>query len=40
MGRVTTEESLRPQSLMLTFLGDQVLDLALEPARADGRRAA
>lgn len=25
MGRVTTEESLRPQSLMLTFLGDQVL---------------
>lgn len=24
-GRVTTEESLRPQSLMLTFLGDQVL---------------
>ncbi len=25
MGRVTGEESLRPQSLMLTFLGDQVL---------------
>jgi len=25
VGRVTTEESLRPQSLMLTFLGDQVL---------------
>lgn len=25
MGRVTTEESLRPQSLMLTFLGEQVL---------------
>lgn len=25
MGRVTGEEALRPQSLMLTFLGDQVL---------------
>jgi phenylacetic acid degradation operon negative regulatory protein len=25
VGRVTGEESLRPQSLMLTFLGDQVL---------------
>lgn len=25
MGRVTMEESLRPQSLLLTFLGDQVL---------------